>query len=83
MNKEWFWISNNDTFKSYRTQKNNYEEIEEYKKKFVENFNVLELICNYYGFQKWAENRARSKSQSQTNSNDSNNELVVVVELNA
>ena len=58
MNKQWFWISNNDTFKSYRNQKNNYDEIEQYKKKFIENFNVLELICNYYGFQKWAENRA-------------------------
>ena len=65
MNKEWFWISNNDTFKSYRNQKNNYNEIEEYKKKFVENFNILELICNYYGFQKWAEKRSVTKASTQ------------------
>jgi len=62
INKEWFWITNNDIFKIYKT--NNCTNMEQHKKRFIENFTILESICNNYGFDKWAENKIKSQVNS-------------------
>ena len=80
MNKEWFWILNGDTFKSFSGFKLNKlninishdvgtnDTIEKHKNKFIENYLVLKTICYFYGFKKWSNTRKRSESRSINNS---------------
>jgi hypothetical protein len=72
LSKEWFWISNCDTFKSFR-HTNSYTELENHKKKIIENYLVLETISNYYGFDMWNCKRLRSNSQSNSQSSSQSN----------
>jgi hypothetical protein len=67
LSKEWFWISNCDTFKSFR-HTNSCTELENKKKKIIDNYLVLETISNYYGFEIWNCKRLRSNSESNAES---------------
>ena len=77
LSKEWFWISNCDTFKSFRNT-NSCTELENKKKKIIDNYLVLETISNYYGFEIWNCKRLRSNSElnSQSNADSVNLSLI-------
>ena len=64
INKEYFWIINGDTFKSFRLH-NNLDEINTHKKNFIDNFIILDSIVNYYGFDTWIENKNKKKSSNE------------------